>query len=66
MLEIPFFSNMWCVIRRQGDSIFWWDDIQQKGKVQNFLAYKETLKFPPLVGHSSWDFPYKENLEEGA
>ena len=36
----------------RGTQFFGLGDIQQKKKVQNFLASRETSKFSPLVGHS--------------
>ena len=44
-----FFSNMWSVIsEEQGDLIFWWGDIQQKGKAQTFgLAERPHPSFLP-------------------
>ena len=54
-------ANMWSVIKGQRDSVFWWGDIQQRGKVQTFrLAGRPTPKYPSLVGHS--DLPIRENL----
>ena len=36
VVRVPFFPNIWSVIRGQGSQFFDGGDIQQMGEVQNF------------------------------
>ena len=58
------FSNMWPVIKGQGDSIFWWGWYLTEAESWNFLACREIPQIPSLSG-TSWS-SHKENAEEGA
>ena len=54
------FSNMWPVIKGQGDSIFWWGWYLTEAESWNFWLAGRSPKFPPLVGHP--DLPIKKTL----
>ena len=54
------FSNMWPVIKGQGDSIFWWGWYLTEAESWNFWLAGRSPKFPPLVGHP--DLPTKKTL----
>ena len=58
-------ANMWSVIKGQRDSVFWWGDIQQRGKVQTFrLAGRPTPQIPFPSG--TLRSPHKGKPEEVA
>ena len=54
---------MCAVIRRQGDSIFWWGLYPTEEESSNFFGFQGDPKIPSL---SEWNSPHKENPEEGA